>query len=163
MDLTTVDELLTTTRSIRKRLDLTRPVEPAVIRQCLEIAIQAPTGGDNARYHFIVVTDATKRARLADLYRRGLAEIYPPHRVEQVERTKPALMASVTYLADHFHEVSVHIVACIAGREGGIPDDITQGALLPVAYLLGTKLSPAKRVPARERTYWDTWGQTCTT
>jgi nitroreductase len=41
----------------------------------------------------------------------------------------------------------------------GIPDDITQAALLPVGYLTGTELHPAKRVPARERTYWDTWGQ----
>jgi nitroreductase len=72
MDLTTVDELLTTTRSIRKRLDLTRPVPPAVIQQCLEIAVQGPTGGDAARYYFMVVTDQAKRAGLAELYRRGL-------------------------------------------------------------------------------------------
>ncbi|HEU4367086.1 MAG TPA: nitroreductase family protein, partial [Methylomirabilota bacterium] len=70
MDLAHVDELLTTTRSIRRRLDLTRPVPPAVIQQCLEIAVQAPTGGDTARYHFIVVTDSSKRAGLAELYRR---------------------------------------------------------------------------------------------
>jgi nitroreductase len=211
MDLATVDELLTTTRSIRRRLDLTRPVERRVIQQCLELAIQAPTGGDTARYHFVVVTDATKRAELAKLYRRGLAEIYPPHRVEQVRQTKPALMLSVTYLAEHLAEVPVHIIPCIAGREGfaalgpdagpatfyasilpatwslmlalrsrgmgsawttshlkyahdaaallGIPDGITQAALLPVAHITGTEIHPAKRVPARDRTYWDTWGQ----
>lgn len=211
MDLTQVDELLTTTRSIRRRLDLTRPVPPTVIQQCVEIAVQAPTGGDTARYHFIVVTDRSKRARLAELYRRGLAEIYPSHRVEQIQQTKPALMSSVMYLAEHFHEVPVHILPCITGREGfaalgpdagpasfygsilpatwslmlalrsrglgsawttshlkyageaatllGIPKDITQAALLPVAYLKGTELHPAKRVPAHERTYWDTWGQ----
>ena len=211
MDLTTVDELLTTTRSIRRRLDLTRAVERRVVRECLEIAVQAPTGGDTARYHFVVVTDPTQRAELAKLYRRGLSEIYPPHRVEQVQRTKPALMASVMYLADHLHEVPVHIIPCIAGRDGfnalgpdagpptfygsilpatwslmlalrsrglgsawttshlkyareaaallGIPDDITQAALLPVAYLTGPATRPAKRVAARDRTYWDTWGQ----
>jgi nitroreductase len=211
MNVTAVDELLTTTRSVRRRLDFTRPVEPSVIQQCLELAVQAPTGGDTARYHFVVVTDAVKRGELAKLYSRGLAEIYPPRRVEQVQETKPALMSSVIHLADHLHEVPVHIIPCIAGRDGfaalgpdcgpptfygsilpatwslmlalrsrglgsawttshlkyareaatllGIPDYITQVALLPVAYLAGTALHPAKRVPAKERTYWDTWGQ----
>jgi nitroreductase len=101
MDLTVVDELLTTTRSVRRRLDLARPVERSVIQQCLELAIQAPTGGDTARYHFMVITDATKRAEVAKLYCRGLAEIYPARRVEQVQQTKPALMASVVHLAEH--------------------------------------------------------------
>jgi nitroreductase len=186
-------------------------VPAAVIQECLEIAVQAPTGGDTARYHFVVVTDAAKRARLGDLYRRGLAEIYPPHRVEQVQKTKPALMSSVIYLAEHFHEIPVHILPCITGREAfgalgpdagpasfygsilpatwslmlalrarglgsawttshlkyareaatllGIPDEITQVALLPIGYLTGSELHKAARVPARERTYWDTWGK----
>jgi nitroreductase len=67
MDRTNVDHLLTTTRSVRKRLDLTRPVEAEVIRECLEIAIQAPNGGNQNRYHFIVVTDAAKRATIGDV------------------------------------------------------------------------------------------------
>jgi nitroreductase len=211
MDLTVVDDLLTTTRSIRRRLDLKRAVQPAVIQECLEIAVQAPIGGDTPRYHFVVVTDARKRAVLADLYRRGLAEIYPPHRLEQVRQTRPMLVSSVMHLADHFQEVPVHIIPCMAGRDGfaalgpdagpasfygsivpatwslmlalrsrglgstlttshlryareaaallGIPDDVTQTALLPVAYLTGTALRPARRVAARERTSWDTWGQ----
>jgi nitroreductase len=211
MDLTVVDELLTTTRSVRRRLDLARPVERSVIQRCLELAIQAPTGGDMAHYHFVVVTEATTRRDLATLYRRGLADIYPARRVEQGRRTKPAFMASVMYLADHLHEVPVHIIPCIAGRDGfaalgpdcgpptfygsilpatwslmlalrsrglasawttshlkyaheaaallDIPDDVTQAALLPVAYFTGATLHPAKRVPARERTFWDRWGQ----
>lgn len=211
LNLTVVDELLTTTRSIRPHLDLTRPVEPAVIQECLEIAVQAPIGGDTARYHFVVVTDAAKRAALADLYRRGLAEIYPPPRMEQVRRTKPTLASSVMHLAEHFHEIPVLIVPCMAARDGfaalgpeagpasfygsivpatwslmlalrsrglgstlttshlryareaadllGIPPDITQTALVPVAYLSGTTLRPARRVAARERTFWDAWGQ----
>ncbi len=57
MDRATVDQLLTTTRTVRKRLDLRRPVEPAVIRECLELAIQAPNGGNQNRYHVVVVTD----------------------------------------------------------------------------------------------------------
>src|SRR5262249_40583012 len=118
MDLATVDELLTTTRSIRRRLDLTRPVERGVLEQCLEIAIQAPTGGATARYHLGGVPDGAKRAGPAALYRRGLSEIYPPHRLERVAQTKPTLASSVTFLADHFHEVPVHIVPCMEGRDG---------------------------------------------
>ena len=71
MDLATVDKLLTTTRTVRKRLDLTRSVDPAIIQTCLEIAIQAPTGGNIPRYHFVVVTDAAKRTALAALYKRA--------------------------------------------------------------------------------------------
>jgi nitroreductase len=55
------DELLTTTRSVRKRLDFSRPVEPEVIRECLELAVQAPTGGNRQTWHFVVVTDAQQR------------------------------------------------------------------------------------------------------
>jgi nitroreductase len=67
MDLNTVDHLLTTTRSVRKRLDTTRPVEPEVIEQCIEIAIQAPTGANRQGWHFMVVTDPDKRRKIAEL------------------------------------------------------------------------------------------------
>ena len=79
MDLATVDHLLTTTRVVRRRLDLSRPVEPEVLERCIEIALQAPTGSNAQGWHFVVVTDADKRAALADLYRRGfdlLADTY---------------------------------------------------------------------------------------
>src|SRR5438093_12074969 len=79
MDLATVDHLLTTTRVVRRRLDLSRPVEPEVLERCIEIALQAPTGSNAQGWHFVVVTDADKRAALAGLYRRGfdlLADAY---------------------------------------------------------------------------------------
>ena len=69
MELATVDKLLTTTRAVRRRLDLSRPVEPGVIQECLDIAIQAPTGSNAQGWHFVVVTDAAKRARIGKLYR----------------------------------------------------------------------------------------------
>src|SRR5215468_11030558 len=78
MDLATVDKLLTTTRTVRKRLDFTRAVAPEIIQTCLEIAIQAPTGGNISRYHFVVVTDAAKRTALAILYKRAYFEAYSP-------------------------------------------------------------------------------------
>lgn len=61
----TADEVLTTTRAVRKRLDFSRPVEMSVIKECLEIAIQAPVGGNTPRFTFIVVTDPDKRVALA--------------------------------------------------------------------------------------------------
>ena len=67
------DEMLTTTRSVRKRLDLARPVEPEVIRECLELALQAPTGGNSQGWQFVVVTDPQQRKALADVYRKGWA------------------------------------------------------------------------------------------
>src|SRR5438093_13023197 len=68
-DLATVDKLLTTTRAVRKRLDLTRPVELDVVMECLRLAIQAPTGSNQQTWRWIVVTDAEVRARLGELYR----------------------------------------------------------------------------------------------
>src|SRR5262245_16290197 len=69
----TPDGLLTTTRAVRKRLDFTRPVERAVLEECLTIAQQAPTGSNLQNWHFVVVTDPNKRQALADVYRKGWA------------------------------------------------------------------------------------------
>ena len=64
-------DLLTTTRAVRKRLDFDRPVDDDLIRECLEYAVQAPTGSNSQGWRFLVVTDEEKKAGLADLYRRG--------------------------------------------------------------------------------------------
>ena len=64
MDLSTVDHLLTTTRCVRKRLDFSGKVEPAIIERCIEIAIQAPTGGNAQNFNFVVVMEADKRAAI---------------------------------------------------------------------------------------------------
>jgi nitroreductase len=67
----TPDELLTTTRSVRKRLDLTRPVPLDLVLECLELALQAPSGSNRQGWHWLVVTDLQTRARIGELYRRG--------------------------------------------------------------------------------------------
>jgi len=102
MDIGTVDHLLTTTRSVRKRLDLSRSVEPETIQRCLDIAIQAPAGGNLAPYHFLVVTDPTRRFEIAELYKRALIESYIPRRSR--------------YLGEHLAEVPAHM-----GRSGKPP------------------------------------------
>src|SRR5271169_286854 len=79
LDPATVDHLLTTTRSVRKRLDLTRPVDPAVLERCIEIALQAPTGSNAQGWHFVVVTERETRVRLTAVYRRGLELLLPTY------------------------------------------------------------------------------------
>src|SRR5262245_6018971 len=83
MDLSTVDHLLTTTRSVRKRLDLSRPVEPEIIERCVEIAIQAPTGSNTQGWHFVVVTEPDKRAEVAKYYKQSY-EIYTDAQSKEV-------------------------------------------------------------------------------
>jgi len=83
IDLVSVDHLLMTTRAVRKRLDLARPVGREVIERCIEIAIQAPTAVYSQTWHFIVITEATQRAAIAEIYRRageGLrSRAFPPN------------------------------------------------------------------------------------
>jgi len=216
MDLETVDKLLTTTRSVRRRLDLSRPVEPEIVEACLEIAIQAPTGGNRQGWHFLVITSAEKRARIGELYRESFA-IYAQSSAEQLptqgqgelyQQQRARVAKSAVYLAQHMGEVPVLIIPCIHGRVENmpplaqaslygsilpaawslmlalrarglgsswttlhlryekeiaalldIPDDVTQAALLPVAYYTGSDFHPAKRPPARDVTSWNSWGE----
>lgn len=117
------DELLTTTRSVRKRLDLSRPVEDHVIEECIAVAQQAPSGSNSQRWHFVVVRDAAKRAGLAELYRRSW-EVYsrsqragaPPDASPERVEAQNRIGESAQYLADHLHEVPVFVIPCISGR-----------------------------------------------
>ena len=143
----TPDELLTTTRSVRKRLDFSRPVEPALIRECLELAVQAPTGGNRQTWHFVVVTDAQQRQALGDIYRRGFA-LYLQQAIADSMSTIKALTReqrvtlkkvrdSSQYLADHMHEVPVLVLPCVSGRVEGLPN-VAQagiwGSILPAVW-----------------------------
>ena len=131
----TPDELLTTTRSVRKRLDFSRPVERAVIEECLNIALQAPNGSNMQNWQFMVVTDPAKRCALAEIYRKAFA-IYltlplaaailkfdDPARKATQER----VIASAQYLADHLQGVPVHVIPCIMGRVDGQPSYMQAG------------------------------------
>ncbi len=215
MDLATVDHLLTTTHSVRKRLDLARPVEPEIIERCIEIALHAPTGGNRQGWHFVVVADAEKRAAIANFYKQSWYA-YDVQRVSTARYAAddpraaqlPRVRQSAQYLADHMHEVPALVIPCIEGRVEnagvaaqaslygsilpaawslmlalrarglgsawttlhlmhekevaallGVPDNITQAALLPVAYFKGADFKPASRLPARERIHWNRWGE----
>jgi nitroreductase len=141
-----IDTVLTTTRSVRKRLDLARPVEPEVIRECLELALQAPTASNSQGWHFIVVTDPEMRHALATIYRKG-AERYKELMVPVMQkqaassaqgaRSLGRMLDSGQYLVDHLHEVPVHVIPCIQGRTEQQPS-ITQaarwGSIMPAAW-----------------------------
>jgi nitroreductase len=131
----TPDELLSTTRAVRKRLDLTRPVPRELIVECLELAQQAPTGGWAQGWHFVVVTDAEKRAALADLFRR----VAYPYLEQRQGREGQArrIGESARYLADHVHEVPVHVIPCIEGRREGANHMLLAsmyGSIIPAAW-----------------------------
>ena len=173
----TPDELLSTTRAVRKRLDLERPVERGVLEECLRLAQQAPTGS---------------------------AGIGDP---EEIPGMMGRVVGGVFHLRDHLHEVPVHVIPCIEGRTDGkgvfaqastwgsimpaawsfmlaarsrglgtvwttfhlfreeqaaellgIPfGEVMQAALIPVAYTVGTEFKPAVRAPLDTCVHWDRW------
>ncbi|MGQ0824247.1 MAG: nitroreductase family protein [Actinomycetota bacterium] len=207
------DRLLTTTRAVRKRLDLTRPVERDVILECVRLATQAPTGGNTQGWRWVIVDDPEKRAGLAELYRRSATPYLAAHRTrlgDAATAQMGAVLDSSDYLAEVLHEVPVHVVPCLLGtlpetvhnveasgfygsilpavwsfmlalrsrglgsayttlhlvfeqearRLLGIPDTVTQVALIPVAYTIGSDFKPASRRPTEEITYWNAWKAT---
>ena len=207
LDQQVCDELLNTTRSVRKRLDLTKPVPREVIDECLQLAVQAPTGSNVQGWRWIVIDDSDTRAALAALYRRS-AEGYLSAASEQASSGADAqtqrVFSSAMYLMEHLQEVPVHLIPCIQGNPPnglagagfyasiypavwsfqlalrarglgsrlttlhlahadeaaallGIPEGITQTALLPVAYTVGTDFKLAKRSPVSEITHWNSW------
>ena len=147
MDLTTVDHLLSTTRSVRKRLDLTRPVEREVLNECLNLALQAPSGSNRQGWHFLVVTDAEKRQAIADYYRQAFKRYLVGAQPEELQplRAEPAaeqgarVLKSAVYLSKHLHQVPVHIIPCIEGRVENL-DVMAQaslyGSILPATWSL---------------------------
>lgn len=115
-DLAVTDRLLTTTRAVRRRLDLQRPVEPEVLIDCIRVAQQAPAGNNAPRWRFVVVTDARRRAELAELYRAtSEAALRASYEAAADERQR-RVYASALHLVDVLHEVPVHVVPCVRGR-----------------------------------------------
>lgn len=137
------DELLTTTRSVRKRLDLTRPVPEELIRDCLEVALQAPSGSNRQDWHWIVVTDADQRRAIGEVYRRAteqyLASSGAAGKLFADDPARASVQSrvgsSVAYLAEHMSEVPVLVLPCIQvaslgeGNQAGL-----WGSLLPAAW-----------------------------
>lgn len=138
----TPDEVLTTTRSVRKRLDLTRPVERSVIEECLRIGQQAPSASNRQHWHFIVVTDPAKKAALGELYLRGRQGM-AASRQARIFRSEEAKVAyervaeSADYLADKMGQVPVLVIPAIEGRIETMPyagQAALWGTILPATW-----------------------------
>lgn len=204
IDKAAADALLTTTRAVRKRLDLKRPVPREVIVECIRISQQAPTPSNSQGWRWIVVDDAKKRAGIAEIYRAagGSYLSAASENVKSGDQTQRVLDSAV-FLAQHMHEVPVLVIACLTGRapQGfessyyagiypavwsfqlalrarglgsvlttlhllkekdvaellGIPEDVTQAALLPVAYTIGDEFKPAERPDVEKIIHWNGW------
>lgn len=136
LDRDTVDRLLTTTRAVRKRLDVTRPVSDDVVVECLRIATQAPNAGNTQNWGWVVVTDADKRARLADIYRKGSEASYKA-RVSSLQGEQRRIMESGIQLMDRLHEVPVHVVPCVLERQvagQSVPPAALYGSIFPAVW-----------------------------
>ena len=211
MDLASVDHALTTTRSVRKRLDFTRPIDRKVIEECIDIALQAPSGSNSQGWHFVVITDAAKRKAIADAYKELFTAYvnspgteYPAD--DPRHDQQPKVRDSAIYLAEHMHECPAFIIPCITGRTDkapsgaqagfwgsilpaawslmialrtrglgtawttihlgrekeisellGIPANVSQAVLFPVAYFTGDDFKVANRLPSSSVTHWDKW------
>ncbi|OJZ71994.1 nitroreductase [Mycobacterium paraffinicum] len=142
----TTDTLLSTTRSVRKRLDLSRDVPLGLVRECLEIALQAPTSANRQHWSFIVVVDAEQKRRVAEIYKRqwnwlastpysvGGRFSDDPTRAPQQARAAD----SGAYLADHLAEVPVLVLPCIEVEGDGQFTPANQadtwGSIMPAAW-----------------------------
>jgi nitroreductase len=209
-DLKITDELLSTTRAVRKRLDLEKQVPRAVIEECIGLSQQAPTGSNSQSWRWIIVEDADKRAALADIYRLT-ANLYLEQGSKKAEaagdKQTTRVLESALFLAENLQYVPLHVIPCVEGRppEGtpmgaiaakmgsifpavwsfqlalrarglgscitsmhlgkekeaadllGIPENIMQVALLPVAYTKGTDFKRAQRPDPSTIMHWDGW------
>lgn len=207
-DLSQTDLLLSTTRAVRKRLDLTRPVPAEVIVECLRLAVQAPTGSNSQGWRWMIVTDPEKKRALAEMYNSGGKGYLASAAAREMDDQTRKVYESALHLTDVLADVPVHVIPCIQGRLDNLPnlaaasaygsvipaawsfmlalrsrglgsawttlhlfkekeaaellgipfDEVTQVALLPVGYTVGTDFQPAKRPPVENITYWDSWG-----
>lgn len=215
MDIANADRLLTTTRSVRKRLDFDREVDAGLIEESIRVALQAPTGSNRQGWHVMVVTDEAKRKAIADYYRKGFEiyagmqdDLFPPFADGDLRaKQMPRVIDSASYLAANMHRAPVFVLFCVDGRVEeagtlaqaslygsilpaawsfmlaararglgtawttihlffekeisellGIPSNMTQTVLLPVAHFTGDDFKPAKRLPLEEVSSWESWG-----
>jgi nitroreductase len=147
----TPDELLTTTRTVRKRLDLTKPVPIELVRECLEIALQAPSGSNRQGWEWVVVTDQDQRRAIGEVYGRAVEEYLDsrgsaaklfaddPERSQVQQRVG----SSVAWLGEHMGDVPVLLLPCVhvgrrlpEGNQAGL-----WGSLLPAvwSYMLAAR------------------------
>ena len=119
MDISSIDELLTTTRAVRKRLDLTRPVPRDVILECIQLAMQAPTASNAQDWRWLVVTDAEKRAAIAEIYRTVGAQYLTQAAATATDPQTKRVYQSALSLTTTLAQVPVHVIPCLDNRIDG--------------------------------------------
>ena len=207
-DIREADRLLTTTRAVRQRLDLDRPVSDQILSDCIEVAEQAPSGGNITSRRWIVIKDSQIKSKLAELYRiAGGSEVIERAKRQEVAGSSGSRVSkSASYLAQNMEKVPALVLLTIMGRHDGsgrpglfdsviqagwsfclalrarglgsawttmhlgksdeiagllgIPDEVTQIVLLPVAWTKGNQFQAATRKPVTEITWVDNWGYT---
>lgn len=121
----TPDELLTTTRAVRKRLDFDRPVPRELVEECVRIALQAPSGSNARGWHFVVVSDEAKRKQIGDLYRQAFTDYrsmpFSAHALADNAQgndvaTMNAVVGSAEALAENLHRAPHLVIPCVEGR-----------------------------------------------
>jgi len=136
------DELLSTTRAVRKRLDLDRLVPLEVVREALQLALQAPSGGNRQGWHWIVLTEEEPKKRIAELYARSHRAVYRAPDAP-LDPARARILASSDYLRDNMHRVPVLIIGAITVDEGELPPGNQAGlwgSVLPAAWSLALAL-----------------------
>ncbi len=209
-DLATVDRLLSTTRAVRRRLDLARPVPRELVLECIRLSQQAPTASNTQTWRWLLVDDPGMRRELGALYAQGIPAIRASEQQQAQDDQTRRVYDSASWLAEHLAEVPLIAIPCVAGRlpQGaplviaaslfgsiyqavwsfqlalrsrglgstfttlhllfeeqargllGIPDDVMQVALLPVAYTKGGHFKPAARPAAETIVHWNRWDPT---
>jgi nitroreductase len=137
-----LDHILATTRAVRRRLDFGRPVPRELILECLELAVQAPTGGNRQGWQWVIVTEPETKRQIGEWYRESWYA-YSQSRVDYPEEDlrfaqQPRVASSAQYLADRFGEVPVMVIPCHEGRvdQGARNQNIAglYGSILPGAW-----------------------------
>ena len=128
-ELATTDWLLSTTRAVRRRLDLSCPVEPEVLVECVRLSQQAPTGSNLQTWRWVIVTDPGKRSALADLYRRGGGQYLAAAREAYKHGQTARVYESASWLADNLEQVPVHVVPCTSRLPDSSPLWFTAAAM----------------------------------
>jgi nitroreductase len=141
------DEVLSTTRAVRKRLDFDRPVETSVLEECLTLAMQAPSGSNKQGYQWVFVTDPEQRRLVGDVYREKFNINHASNRAKTGQMAYGAndsraegfqkMMGSVAYLAENIERVPVLMVPCVEGRVETTSLNVSAGqfgSILPAVW-----------------------------
>ena len=144
------DELLSTTRAVRKRLDFDRPVPMDVIKECMELAVQAPTGSNAQGWQFMFVTDADKRAKIGEYYRQAFSiykdmpvaihKLHAESDDNSLKDSQARSASSADYLGENMGRAPVLMIPCITGRTDSpetsniIAQTGTLGSVIPAAW-----------------------------